>query len=101
MIEEVVNSILEAEDKAKSLISQAEKQAAEIVANAEVNAEKTKKQAAEQNKKVFADAMSAADVTAESEAAKSLASVNAQTDEKIAAYEKNIDKAVKIILESL
>lgn len=101
MIEEVVNSILDAEDVAKQRISDAEKKAAEIVAAAEVNAEKTKKQAAERNKTLFAEQMRQAEAAADTEAGKTLASVNSKTDEQIAAYEKNIDKAVKIILESL
>ena len=46
MIEEVVNSILEAEDAADKKIAQARKQASDIVAEAESKAEQQKKQQA-------------------------------------------------------
>ena len=50
MIEEVVQSILQAEDVAKQRIAQATQQAQEIVANAEAIAESQKKQLSQQSK---------------------------------------------------
>lgn len=100
MIEEVVNSILEAEDAAKRRIEQAEAQAAEIVANAEQDMSVYKKQQAVLSKQKFADKMKAADDIAEQKAAARLDELNKETDKQIAAYAKNVDKAVKIILEA-
>ena len=81
MIEEVVNSILEAEDVAKRRVADAETTAAE------------------QNKTYFAESMAAADVRAAQAASEYLGKVNAQTDAELARYVVNVDKAVKIILE--
>ena len=64
MIEEVVNSILEAEDVAKRRITEAETTAAEIANNGEIAVEAMRKTAAEQNKTYFAESMAAADVRA-------------------------------------
>jgi len=100
VIEEVVNSILQAEDAAKDRISDAEEQAGEIVALAETEAAAFKKQQAAENKKLFAEAMKRADELAESKAEKRLAELNAESDKQALQYEKNIDKAVKIIIEA-
>lgn len=100
MIEEVINSILDAEDVAKRRVEEAEAKAAEIVANAEAETAAYKKQQAAANKDNFAEAMKQADRLAEQEAAKRLAELNAETDKLTANYVKNIDKAVKIIIEA-
>lgn len=99
MIEEVVNSILEAEDVAKRRVADAETTAAEIVNNGEISVEAMRKTAAEQNKTYFAESMAAADVRAAQAASEYLGKVNAQTDAELARYVVNVDKAVKIILE--
>ena len=99
MIEEVVNSILEAEDVAKRRVADAETTAAEIVNNGEIAVEAMRKNAAEQNKTYFAESMAAADVRAAQAASEYLGKVNAQTDAELARYVVNVDKAVKIILE--
>ena len=99
MIEEVVNSILEAEDVAKKRIAEAERKAGEIVASAELEAELRKKQAVATNKKAYAQAMKQADEQADAQAAARLAELNSASDKEIAAYAKNVDKAVKIIME--
>lgn len=99
MIEEVVNSILEAEDAAKKRIAEAERKAGEIVASAELEAELRKKQAVAANKKAYAQAMKQADEQADAQAAARLAELNSASDKEIAAYAKNVDKAVKIIME--
>lgn len=101
MIEEVVNSILQAEDVAKQRIAEAEQKASEIVSSAENQADQLKKQASADNKAYLADKLQQADELAEKQARKRLAELNAQTDSEIAQLEKRIDGAVKIILESL
>lgn len=100
MIEEVVNSILEAEDVAKRRIAEAEAKANEIVANAEVEAAAYKKQQAAELKKQFAQSMKQADELAEQKAAERLAELNLEADKQTAVYAKNTDKAVKIIIEA-
>ena len=101
MIEEVVNSILEAEDVAKKRVETAEQQAAEIVASAEVKAEQLKKQATLDNKEYLNKSLSKADADAERAANDLLDRLNAETDEEVKNLEKRVKGAVKIILESL
>ncbi|MCM1195338.1 MAG: hypothetical protein NC099_04975 [Corallococcus sp.] len=100
MIEEVVNSILEAEDVAKKRIAEAEQKASEIVAAAEIEAEQLKKQAAKNNKALFAEKTAEADKYSEEQANNRLKELNSATDKEIAVYRKNIDKAVKVIIEA-
>ena len=100
MIEEVINSILDAEDVAKRRVEEAEQKAAEIVANAEAEVAAYKKQQATENKPDFSAALKQADALAETKAAERLAELNARTDKQTANYVKNIDKAVKIIIEA-
>jgi len=100
MIEEVVNSILEAEDAAEKKIANAKAQANDIVASAEINADAFKKQQSAANKKNYAEKSRKIDEQSAAKAQQYLAEKNAQTDKEIAAYEKNVDAAVKIILES-
>ena len=99
MIEEVVNSILEAEDLAKKRVAEAERKAGEIVSSAEIEAALRKKQAVAANKKAYAEAMKQADEQAAVQANERLAELNSSSDREIAAYSKNIDKAVQIIME--
>lgn len=100
MIEEVVNSILDAEDVAKRRIAEAEAKAGDIIAAAEAEASSYKKAQAAENKTAFADKMRAADSLAEQQASKRLAELNEETDRQVSAYSKNVDKAVKIIIEA-
>ena len=100
MIEQVVNSILEAEDVAAQRIAEAKAQAGDIVATAEQNADNFKKQQSAQNKQTYADKVRQIDETSAKKAQSRLAEQNAETDKQIALCEKNIDQAVKIILES-
>lgn len=99
MIEEVVNSILEAEYVAKKRIAEAERKASEIVSSAEIEVELRKKQSASSNKSTFAEAMKQADKQADAQAAARLAELNSAFDKEMSAYAKNVDKAVKIIME--
>ena len=101
MIEEVVNSILEAEDVAKRRVEDAEARASEIVAQAEMQAEALRKQAAQRNKEHQAKTLSDADAEAERKAQELLADLNAKTDSEMSVLEKRIAKAVTQILESL
>ena len=101
MIEEVVNSILEAEDAAEKKVAEAKAQANEILSAAEINADAFKKQQTALNKQKYAEKVKQIDAQSAQKASESLAQQNAATDKAVAACEKNIDKAVKIILESL
>lgn len=99
MIEEVVNSILEAEDVAQKKIAEAKQEANSIVTFAETEADKFKKQSSSNNKAIFAEKSRQIDVKARDGANQVLANLNAQTDKEMANYQKNVDAAVKIILE--
>lgn len=101
MIEQTVNSILEAEDEAKRRIAEAESKAAEVLNNGELAVEALRKQAAADNKAFVAEAQAAADKLAAEKAAESLAKQNAAADAENKTYAVNVDKAVKTILESL
>lgn len=101
MIEQTVNSILEAEDEAKRRISEAENKAAEVLNNGELAVEALRKQAAADNKAFVAEAQAAADKLAAEKAAEYLAKQNAAADAENKTYAVNVDKAVKTILESL
>ena len=101
MIEQTVNSILEAEDEAKRRIAEAESKAAEVLNNGELAVEALRKQAAANNKAFVAEAQAAADKLAAEKAAEYLAKQNAAADAENKTYAVNVDKAVKTILESL
>lgn len=101
MIEQTVNSILEAEDEAKRRIAEAESKAAEVLNNGELAVEALRKQAAADNKALVAESQAAADKLAAEKAADYLAKQNAAADAENKTYAVNVDKAVKTILESL
>ena len=100
MIEEIVSSILDAEDVAKRRVEEAEAKANEIVARAEAEIAAYKKSEAVSNKAAFAEAMRQADKLAEDRANERLTELNAQADRETANYAKNVDKAVRIIIEA-
>ncbi len=99
MIEEVVTSILDAEDKAKAMVVSAEENAAQVVVEAEKLAESKLKQASEDNKAYQFAQMSKADAEANAQASAALAQAKEQTDLDIQKYVANVDKAVSAILE--
>lgn len=101
MIEQTVNSILEAEDEAKRRIAAAENQAADIVNQGEIAAEAIVKEAAQQNKVYLAEQNNLIDQQAADVASQFLAQSNAAADKQLEQYAANVDKAVKIILEQL
>ena len=101
MIEEVVNSILEAEDEAKKRVENAEREAGEIVAKAEIEADRLKKSAAINNKAYLNEKLADADEEAAKEARRILTELNAKTDSEMSEVEKRIANTAKIILELL
>ena len=101
MIEEVVNSILEAEDVAQKRIEAAKQTANDIVSAAETEADNFKKQTSARNKDTFVEGMRRVEQQATENADSTRKEMNAQADAEMAKYEKNVDKAVKIILEHL
>ena len=101
MIEEVVNSILEAEDEAKRRVENAEREAGEIVSNAELEADKRKKAAAVANKKYLSERLAQADQVAARKAGEVFDELKQKTDAEISELEKRVDATAKIILELL
>lgn len=101
MIEEVVNSILQAEDVARQRVQQAESKAAEIINAAEIAAEQIKKQAIADNKAFVAEQGRAIDDEVKAQAEAFLQQRSAEVDNEIKHYQRNVDKAVKLILESV
>lgn len=101
MIEEVVNSILQAEDAAKEKIADAEKRASQIVSLADLQAEEKQREAALETKAHYKQVIADAEKIAEEQSAELLARLNEESDKEAENYRKNTQKAVKIILESL
>ena len=101
MIEEVVNSILEAEDEAKKRVENAERQAGEIVSCAELEADKRKKAAAADNKAYLNTRLAAADDEATRQARELLTELTSKTDAEMSELEKRVANTAKIILELL
>lgn len=101
MIEEVVNSILQAEDAAKEKIADAEKRASQIVALADIQAEEKQSEASLETKAHYKNVIADAEKIAEEQSAELLARLNEESDKEAENYRKNTQKAVKIILESL
>lgn len=101
MIEEAVNSILEAEDLSAKKIAEAKQSAYGIVDFAEKEADEFKKKTSAKNKVVFAQKSKDVDEEAKKASEELLAKTNAETDKEMSAYEKNKKDAVKIILGQL
>ena len=101
MIEEVVTSIVEAEETAKSRVATAEEQASQTVIDAEKLAETNLKKASEENKAYQLEQISKAEAVANDKAKQALTEANAQTDVEMAKYQANVEKAVSAILEKV
>lgn len=101
MIDQVVSSIIEAEDRAKFIIEEAEKQSANIVSDAEQKAEKDIALLESQDKTYFSDKMHSADGVARKAHLDYVEQNSKTVDKEIADYRKNNDKAVKYILEQI
>ena len=80
MIDEVVNSIIDAEDEAKRRTEEAEAKAAEIIAQAEHEAEAIRHEGAKEAKLHYQQQMAQADQEARALAAEYLQKRKAQTD---------------------
>ncbi len=101
MVEEVVNSILAAEDEAKRRVEAAQAKAAETVACAEAEADRIRRDAQSENKKYQQERLARAEEQIALEAQRLLAERNARTEDEISELRQNVDGAVKFILESL
>lgn len=101
MIEEVIDSILKAEDEAKRRVEEARGRAAETVAHAETEAENIRRAAREDNKRYQQQRLAESDERVAQEVRLLQEQRNAQTDEEISKLRQNVDGAVKFILESL
>ena len=101
MIEEVVNSILDAEDVAEKRIDAAKHTASDIVSAAEAQADSIKKQSAAENKQALADGIKRIEQQSTETFDATLKQLKEETDAEMAKYEKNVSKVVKIILEHL
>ena len=84
MIEEVVNSILQAEDVAKERV-----------------AEENAKAAAAENKRHYQQVIADAEQSASEQSAELLSRLNAESDKEIEKFRANKQMAVNIILENL
>ena len=101
MIEEVVNSILQAEDVAKERVAEAEARASQIVALADIQAEENAKAAAAENKRHYQQVIADAEQSASEQSEELLSRLNAESDKEIEKFRANKQKAVNIILENL
>ena len=101
MIEEVINSILQAEDEAKRRVEAAQVKASEIIAQAETQAENIRHTATADNKKYQQQRLTDADAQIAQEAQQLQAERKVQTDNEVAKLQQNVDETVKFILESL
>ena len=101
MVEEVINNIIEAEEKAEAIVKESQLRAKEIVAKAKedatilVESEKKKVQLAlaQKENEAFSQAGTAAN--------KAIADCEAQAEEMAKKAQKNIDKAVEYIVGSM
>ena len=101
MIDEVVNSIIEAEDEAKRRVQHAEEQAADIISQAEHEAEQIRHTGADEAKDHLRTELARADEEAKRIADELLSMRKKEADAETEQLRKNMDSAVKFILESL
>lgn len=101
MIEEVVKSILEAEDKAEKMVEQARVQAGQTAADAEAECDRIRKEGSAKVKARVAEEYRLAAQAAEKAARQEEEKLAAEVDRQCGEYAKNVDAAVKIVLESL
>lgn len=101
MVEDVVNSIIEAEDKAKQKIALAEEQAAKIVEEAEKLAETYQhRNIAIYRQKVQTNNAKAIE-TANKKAEEQLQKLRTEVDESLKDNVERLPQAVKLILENI
>lgn len=101
MIEQVVNSIIEAEDAAKKVVNEAESQATQIITASELKASKITKDAHQSNKDYFSDRMTNIDGETTSKVSTYIEKEQKVVDKEMLTYSDNVDKAVKYILENI
>lgn len=100
MIEEVVGSILEAEDVAAQRIAQARAQAAEIVAQAQAQADALRKQRGTENRQSYERQCNQGKKLAQQTSEEELQRLTQAADQEVESYAKNTQKAIGIILEN-
>ena len=101
MIEEVVKSILEAEDKAEKMVEQARVQAGQTAADAAAACDRIRTEGSAKVKARVAEEYRLAAQAAEKAARQEEEKLAAEVDRQCGEYAKNVDAAVKIVLESL
>lgn len=99
MVQEVVNSIIEAEDKAKEMVGKAQSEANNIVANAETQADKMLHDALKANKEYQRKELQTAQDKADQQADKQLKADCQAIDESLGDYQGKVDSAVKLVME--
>jgi len=101
MVKDVVKSIVEAESKAEDIIGFAREKASEIISVATADADKIYEQSAKDIRQFMSNETKKASGNAEKKAAEFLAENKTADTLFIEKSTKNMDKAVKVILESL
>ncbi len=101
MIKEVVASILEAEDKAKQMISNAETESSEITASSNKSVQIIDKQSAEERKQFIANSTTSANSQAHTQAQQLIADGKQSVDAELEKYSVNSYKAVAYVMEQI
>lgn len=101
MINETINSIIEAENKAMEIEQNALEQARVILNAAELEIETLNTKAIEENKALSKQIMSQSEINADTKASLLLEKRKSEIDSSNAKYGKNIEKAVEFVIRSL
>lgn len=101
MLENVIESIVEAEKTAEQQVADAEKQAEELTASYEAQAEKIRSEGAERLKAFVQENTAASNEFATAEAKKKVKAGQAEANALSQKYRQNIDKAVEFIVEKI
>lgn len=101
MIQEVVASIIEAEDKAKQMIANAEAEASTITASSTKSVQIIDKEAADVRKQYIASSTTSANSQAQLEAQKLIAEGTQEVDGELEKYSVNSYKAVAFVMEQI
>jgi len=101
MLKEVINSIIEAEKKAEAVIAEAQSDCGKIIAEAEERAGRLAAEATEDAKKSIKKSKEDGNSIASEAGQKSVEAGTKELGIKEREYAKNLDKAVKTIVEEL
>ncbi len=101
MIQEVVASIIEAEDKAKQIIANSEEQASAIAQDALKTVRLLQSEASQSRKDISSKATMLAHSKAKLESDKAIADGKATVDEQLEQYNSNSAKAVAYVMEQI